>query len=76
MARTVNIEDAKNQLAELVDQACEGAEVVITEKGKPVAQLVCIPPEKRRVAGLNRGTIWTTDDFDDPVPNEFWIGQK
>jgi len=76
MTRTVNIDEAKNHLAELVDQSVAGTEVIITEKGKAVARLIGIPPEKRRVAGLNRGTIWTSDDFDEPVPNEFWIGQK
>jgi len=76
MTRTVSIDEAKSQLSDLVAQSCEGAEVVITEKGKPVARLVAIPPEKRRIPGLNRGTIWTSDDFDEPVPNEFWIGQK
>lgn len=25
-----------------------------------------------RVAGLHQGAIWTSDDFDEPLPDEFW----
>ncbi len=28
-----------------------------------------------RVAGLHAGLIWTSDDFDDPLPDEFWFGE-
>ncbi len=27
-----------------------------------------------RVLGLNKGTIWVSDDFDDPLPDELWLG--
>lgn len=30
--------------------------------------------KKKRIAGLNRGMIWTSDDFDAPLPDEFWLG--
>jgi len=29
-----------------------------------------------RVAGLNRGQIWVSEDFDAPLPDEFWLGQE
>jgi hypothetical protein len=32
--------------------------------------------KKKRVAGLNRGTISTNEDFDEPLPDEFWLGQE
>jgi hypothetical protein len=25
-----------------------------------------------RVAGLHPGAIWTSDDFDEPLPDDFW----
>jgi hypothetical protein len=28
----------------------------------------------RRVAGLHEGQIWMSDDFNDPLPDEFWLG--
>jgi hypothetical protein len=27
-----------------------------------------------RVLGLHAGMIWIADDFDDPLPDEFWLG--
>jgi len=27
-----------------------------------------------RSLGLNKGTAWVSDDFDDPLPDEFWLG--
>jgi antitoxin (DNA-binding transcriptional repressor) of toxin-antitoxin stability system len=54
--------------------ALEGNEIVIVDNGKPLARLVPIAQKtKQRVAGLNKGMIWTSDDFDAPLPDEFWI---
>lgn len=30
--------------------------------------------KKQRIAGLNRGTIKLSEDFDNPLPDEFWLG--
>ena len=32
------------------------------------------PLKKQRIAGLNRGTIKLSEDFDEPLPDEFWLG--
>ena len=32
-------------------------------------------PPSPRVAGLNRGQTWVSDDFDAPLPDRFWLGQ-
>ena len=77
MTQTVSVDEAQIKLQELLAQALAGNEVIITERGKPVARLVPVTPSKKtRVAGLNRGTIWTSDDFDEPLPDEFWLGQE
>ena len=79
MSRTVSIDEAQETLQDLLAQALAGNEVIITEHGKPVARLVPVPvapASKKRVAGLNRGTIWTSEDFDQPLPDEFWLGQE
>ena len=41
-SQTVNIDEAKNQLSELITIASEGGEVIIMQDGKPLARLV--PP--------------------------------
>lgn len=73
MTRTVDIDEAKNQFQDLLALASEGNEVIITDEGKPLARIV---PIKKRVAGLNRGQIWTSKDFDGLLPDEFWNGQE
>lgn len=79
MTRTVSVDEAREKLPDLLAQALAGNEVIITVHGEPVARLVPVPvaaPKKKRVAGLNRGTIWTSEDFDQPLPDEFWLGQE
>lgn len=78
MTQTVSVDEAQNKLPDLLAQALAGDEVIITEHGTPVARLVPLAAhtKKKRIAGLNRGTIWTSEDFDEPLPDEFWLGQE
>jgi hypothetical protein len=32
--------------------------------------------KKKRIAGLNRGMISMSEDFNAPLPDEFWLGQE
>jgi hypothetical protein len=32
-----------------------------------------LPP---RILGLNRGAMKMNDDFDEPLPDEFWLGEE
>lgn len=29
-----------------------------------------------RVAGLHRGNVWMSEDFNEPLPDEFWLGEQ
>ncbi|MDZ7960411.1 MAG: DUF2281 domain-containing protein [Aulosira sp. DedQUE10] len=33
-------------------------------------------PVEQRVLGLNQGEIWMSEDFNDPLPDEFWTGEQ
>jgi prevent-host-death family protein len=74
--QTVTLKDAQARLAELLTLAQAGNEIIIAANGQPVARLVSIAERKRRIAGLQRGKIWTSDDFDAPLPDEFWTGSN
>jgi prevent-host-death family protein len=78
MTQTVSVDEAQAKLPDLLAQAVAGNEVIITEHGMPVARLVPVVAhcKKKRVAGLNRGTISTSKDFDEPLPDEFWLSQE
>ncbi len=75
--QTINLDKVDQQLAELLAIVEHGSEIVIAQNGKPLARLASVaPPKKKRVAGLNRGTIWTSEDFDEPLTEEFWLGKE
>jgi prevent-host-death family protein len=70
----VSVEDAKNQFSDMLDRIAIGEEVIITDKGEPVAKLVPVPAttKKRRKFqfGSAKGEITIPDDFNDPLPKE------
>ena len=75
--QTINIEKVEKQLAELLEIVAQDGEIVIAQNGKPLARLEPVPKvKKKRIAGLNRGTIWTSEDFDAPLPDDFWLGKE
>lgn len=40
-------------------------------------KLVPSPSSQRaRVAGLNKGEVWMSEDFDAPFPDAFWAGSE
>ncbi|MFQ5864868.1 MAG: type II toxin-antitoxin system Phd/YefM family antitoxin [bacterium] len=69
ITKTVTVQDIQTRFSEILSFAVEGNEIVIVENGKPLARLVPIARKnKQRVAGLNKGLISTSDDFDAPLP--------
>lgn len=75
--QTVNLDKVEKQLAELLAIVEHNGEIVIAQNGKPLARLEPVTPKKKkRIAGLNRGMIWTSGDFDEPLPDEFWLGKE
>lgn len=70
MTKTIDLREAEKHLKELVSLVAKGEHVVLSENNTPVAQLV---PISHRLAGLHAGGIWTSDDFDEPLPQQFWI---
>jgi antitoxin (DNA-binding transcriptional repressor) of toxin-antitoxin stability system len=73
VVKTVDVSEAKTQLPELLSLLSPGSEIVLTQDEAPVARLVpialCSGP---RVPGLHAGAAWTSDDFDAPLPDDFW----
>lgn len=79
MTKTVDILDAQNDLQELVDFAHAGNDVLISKNNAPVARLSGLPagqPASKRIPGLHRGAIWTSEDFDAPLDEAFWLNGK
>ena len=73
LAKTVDVHEAQTRLSDVLT----GAEVILTQGNQPLARLVPVLPltmSAPRAAGLHAGAIWTSDDFDEPLPDEFWTG--
>jgi antitoxin (DNA-binding transcriptional repressor) of toxin-antitoxin stability system len=71
--RTIDIRSERTDLQNLLALVAEGTEILLTDGDTPVARLV---PVAKRVAGLHGGAIWTSEDFDEPLPEEFWTGNQ
>ena len=70
----VPVEEAGARLLELISLAEQGEEVVIAYEDQPKVKLVPIRREpQKRVFGQHRGKIWMRPDFDDPLPESFWL---
>lgn len=68
MTHTVNLDEATIGLAELVDEANAGAEVVIFHDGRPVARIVAAEHTvPQRAPGSAKGIFVVPDDFDAPL---------
>jgi hypothetical protein len=71
MADTVTLEE----IVELAKQLSLLDKVRLIEKITPQIEreLETVQPTQRK-AGLHAGAIWMSDDFDEPLPDEFWLG--
>ncbi len=65
-ARRVEVAEFRNNMADFLRQARQGASFLITSGGEVMAGLHPPPPMKppRRLVGAMRGKIWMADDFD------------
>jgi prevent-host-death family protein len=68
----VNIREAKTHLSRLLQRVAAEEEVTIARSGIPVARLVAVEPEAKKIRplGFDRGRIRIADDFDAPLPDE------
>jgi len=69
--KTVTIHQAKTNLSQLIERACQGEEIVISRGPQPVARLVAISGVKgRRRPGALRGKLRVPPSFFEPLPAE------
>lgn len=66
MTVTVNVQDAKTRLSQLLRQVESGQEVVIARDGAPVARLIALASPPLREVGFVAAIV--PDSFADPLP--------
>ncbi|MFN6535401.1 MAG: type II toxin-antitoxin system Phd/YefM family antitoxin [Nostoc sp. EkiNYC01] len=69
---TVNIHQAKTNLSRLLSRVELGEEIIISNRGIPVAKLVPFHASSNRRAslGMDRGRFIVPEDFNAPLPEE------
>ena len=73
--KTVDIHEAQTHLVELLALVSAGTEIILTAGSTPLARIVPMAGATTpRVPGLHPGAIWTSEAFDEPLPEEFWSG--
>ncbi|MCB1057314.1 MAG: type II toxin-antitoxin system prevent-host-death family antitoxin [Acidobacteria bacterium] len=66
--REINLNDAEGHLAELVDDAVAGHEIILARGGVPLVRLTPVEISTQvRILGMDEGQIWVADDFDAPL---------
>lgn len=75
--KTMDVREVERRFAEVLALAKHGHTVVIAEAGTAVARLVPVAlPTRPREPGLHQGMGWISDDFDQPLSDEFWLGSE
>lgn len=75
LAKTVDVLKHDTDLQELLTLIKAGTEVILTEGDILLARVVPIEtPANPRIPNLFPD-IWVSDDFDDPLPDAFWLGE-
>jgi antitoxin (DNA-binding transcriptional repressor) of toxin-antitoxin stability system len=72
LTKQIGVKEANGRLQKMLSQFASGVERVLTDTMKPVARLV---PISERVAGLYAGASWTSQNFSEPLSEEFLTGR-
>lgn len=74
--KTIDLTSQEPSIEELLTLARAQAGVLLTKRGQPVAQVLPMPEKPRqRVAPLHPGAWDIPEDFDEPLAEEFLLGQ-
>ena len=52
-------------------------EIILTENGHPVARILPVKKlSRKQLTGLFPDSMVMHDDFDEPLPDNFWLGDE
>jgi antitoxin (DNA-binding transcriptional repressor) of toxin-antitoxin stability system len=76
---TIDINRTPPSLDDLLKLTQAGDEVLLTRDGQPIARVTPAQPPmgasqlQPRNLELFPGGVWMSDDFNDPLPDDFWL---
>ena len=65
---TLSILKIPEQFPGLLSMVESGEEIILEKSGESVAKIVPWGKKGKRKLGLEKGKIWMSDDFTDPLP--------
>ncbi|MCX7083975.1 MAG: type II toxin-antitoxin system Phd/YefM family antitoxin [Methylococcales bacterium] len=73
----ISLQEAREKLPELISLAEQGEEVFIISENKSKFKLVYSEEKpKKRVFGQHREKVKMSDDFNNSLPDNFWLGSE
>jgi hypothetical protein len=63
-----------NELMEAVEQLSDEQKRALKQRLEELEAVTTQNQLKPRTPNLHPGSVWMSDDFDDPLPDEFWFG--
>jgi Protein of unknown function (DUF2281) len=48
----------------------------LAQRQEPAGDQSLKPAKSPRIPGLHAGQVWMSEDFDAPLPDEFWFGEN
>jgi antitoxin (DNA-binding transcriptional repressor) of toxin-antitoxin stability system len=72
--KTLDISQLSDHLLDLLSDIQNQIQVTLTCEGVPLAKVIPLSVEPQMIpkAGLNRGAMVMSEDFDQPLPDSFW----
>ncbi|MCK5056432.1 MAG: type II toxin-antitoxin system Phd/YefM family antitoxin [Candidatus Aminicenantes bacterium] len=68
---SLNISEIKQRFPDFLRRVESGEEIILEKSGKAIARVVPIKEKrKRRKLGQERGKIWMSEDFNEPLPRK------
>ena len=71
----ISLQEAKDKLPELINLVEQGEEIFIIGDNKTKIKLVSFTEKpKARVFGQHRNRVMMSEDFNDSLSDDFWLG--
>ncbi len=76
LTKKLDIQQISMSIIDLLALVQDDTEIVLTDGDMPLAKVTPIDRIQENIApkaGLNLGAMVMSDDFDEPLPDEFWL---
>ena len=67
---SLSIYEVQNHFPAFLNRVEAGEEIILERSGEPIAKIVPLRKKGKRSLGKEKGKIWISDDFNDPLPED------